>query len=126
MTEPAILLHEEVVRLDPDRIGALYNQLGDVGAENVVCRAMEELAIRMSDLPPLLRKNDLTQLAKIARSLVGIAEQIGMMTLARVARDVATCAHNGDLAALGATMARLSRIGDRSLAAVWDMQDMSV
>ena len=29
----------EAVRLDPDRLGALYRQLGATAAEDVVCRA---------------------------------------------------------------------------------------
>ena len=36
----------ETVRLDRDRLGALYRQLGEDGAEDVVCRAIEELATR--------------------------------------------------------------------------------
>jgi hypothetical protein len=43
-----------------------------------------------------------------------------MLKLARVARDVAELAHGRDVAALGAVMARLDRIGDRSIIAVWD------
>ncbi|MBM7067149.1 hypothetical protein [Actibacterium sp. 188UL27-1] len=117
---------DETVRLDPDKLGTLYYQLGEAGAETVVCRAMEELAIRLHDLPRLLAEGDIDRLGKVARSLVGIAEQIGMMTLARVALDVSRCAGRGDDPALGATLARLQRIGDRSLTAIWDMQDMTV
>lgn len=126
MIESASYYYDERVRLDPDKLTALYVQLGAAGAENVVCRAMEELAIRMADLPGLLRSGDYVKLGKTARSLVGIADQIGMGSLARVARDVSDCAHREDLPALAATLARLGRIGDRSLAAIWDMRDMSV
>ena len=38
----------EQVRVDQERLGILYDQLGESGAEDVVCRAMEELALRMS------------------------------------------------------------------------------
>ena len=38
----------EQVRVDQERLGILYDQLGETGAEDVVCRAMEELALRMS------------------------------------------------------------------------------
>ena len=47
-----------------------------------------------------------------------------MTTLARVARDVLRPAPSHDAAALGATLARLVRIGERSLMAVWDLQDL--
>jgi hypothetical protein len=55
--------------------------------------------------------------------MVAIADQIGMASLARVARDVSSCAVRVDAAALGATLARLERIADVSLMAIWDMQD---
>ena len=61
-----------------------------------------------------------------ARSLGRVAGQVGMVTLARVACDVAECAGRGDTVAAAATWARLERISDRSLVAAWDMQDISV
>lgn len=38
----------EQVSMDHDRLGALYVQLGEAAAEDVVCRALEELAQRSS------------------------------------------------------------------------------
>lgn len=126
MADIPTLKHDEPVGLDRANLESLFCQLGRAGAENVVCRAMEELAVRLIDLAPLHRKGQHTELARRARSLVGIAEQIGLVTLARVAGDVSRCAAIGDEAALAATLARLERIGDRSLTAVWDIQDLSI
>ena len=118
--------HDEGVRLDPDRLGALYAELGHVAAEHVVCRAMEELAVRLTDLQRFHAKGEFEALGRSGRMLAKVAEQIGMTSLARVATSVCDCAGRRDHAALGATMARLVRIGDRSLTAVWDLQDLSV
>ncbi len=63
---------------------------------------------------------------KSARSLVAISEQIGMTLLAQVALDVTRCIDAGDRIALAATMARLLRIGERSLSEIWDLQDLSI
>lgn len=126
MADMAALRHEEGVRLDPDRLMALYEDLGEAGAENVVTRAMEELAFRMSNMQEEFRTNDMETFARNARSLARVAGQVGMITLARVSRDVADCAAKGDAVAVAATWARLGRISDRSLVAAWDMQDMSV
>lgn len=126
MTQISRLYPDEPIGLERSNLESLFLQLGRSGAENVVCRAMEELAVRLSDLPGLYRNGHLEELAKLSRSLIGIAEQIGLTTLARVAGDVAYCAGTGDAAALGATLARLERIGDRSLTAVWDIQDLSI
>lgn len=116
----------ETVRLDPERLGSLYRQLGEVGAEDVVCRAIEELAVRLAHCERLWRQQDSEALRKCTRSLIAISDQIGMTALARVAGDVTCAIDLGDGAAVGATLFRLLRIGERSLMAVWDLQDLSV
>lgn len=124
--EVSALRHEEGVRLDPDRLGALYAELGHVAAEQVICRAMEELAVRLADMQRFLAAADHAAMVRSGRMLAKVADQIGMTSLARVAAAVCDCAGRRDPAAVGATMARLVRIGDRSLTAVWDLQDLSV
>ena len=120
------LVQNETVRLDPDRLGSLYRQLGEAGAEDVVCRAIEELAVRFAHCERLWRQKDHKGLRKCTRSLIAISDQIGMTTLARVADDVTQAIDTGNGAAVGATLFRLLRIGERSLTAVWDLQDLSV
>tara|TARA_R110000868_G_scaffold400956_1_gene675822 strand:- start:74418 stop:74798 length:381 start_codon:yes stop_codon:yes gene_type:complete len=121
-----VLAQQEVVRVDPDRLQALYLQLGDSGAEDVLCRAMEEVAVRLSHTERLYRQDRMGDMRKSARSLVAIADQIGMNALARVSTDVTRCIDVGDPVALAATLARLLRVGERSLTAVWDLQDITV
>ena len=60
---------------------------------------------------------------KCARSMIAISEQIGLTTLSRVAQDVTHALDNCDLPAVGATMFRLMRIGERSLTEIWDQHD---
>ncbi|MEM6303695.1 MAG: hypothetical protein AAF744_03185 [Pseudomonadota bacterium] len=111
----------ERVALDQERLGALYRQLGTPGAEDVVCRAMEELALRMSHTERLYSEGDWPALRKNTRSLIAIADQIGMMMLSKVAGDVTECIDAGDPVAVAATLTRLMRIGERSLTAIWDV-----
>lgn len=114
------------MRLDADRLEELFTQLGEAGAEDVICRALEELAARLSHTERCYREMRFEEMRKSARSLIAIAEQIGMQLLADVARDVTRCIDAGDGAALSATQARLLRIGDRSLGEVRDLQDLSI
>ncbi len=116
----------ENVSVDQDRLGALYSQLGPVGAEDVVCRALEELAMRLSQCNTLFHESDRTGLRKNTRSLVAIADQIGMRALSKVARDVTHCIDHGNSVSVAATLSRLIRVGERSLAAVWDLQDITI
>lgn len=119
------LVQAEQIRLDQDRLAGLYLQLGEASADDIVCRAIEELAMRLSHCERLWRQNDHMALRKSARSLVAISDQIGMATLARVAGDVTNAIDAADGSAIAATLFRLIRIGERSLTAVWDMQDLS-
>nr|WP_157021866.1 hypothetical protein [Zongyanglinia huanghaiensis] len=100
--------------------------MGEVGAEDVICRAIEELAVRLSHCERLWRQNDMPNLRKSARSLIAIADQIGMSAMAGIARDVTCVIDDEDHAATAATLFRLLRVGERSLTAVWDQQDLSV
>ena len=81
----------EQVSVDQERLGALYSQLGEAGAEDVVCRAMEELALRMSSCDRLYWAQDWVGLRKGTHSLTAIDEQNGLQALGRVAADVSAC-----------------------------------
>lgn len=101
-------------------------QLGETSAEDVVCRALEELAARLSHTERCYRELRFEDMRKSARSLIAISEQIGMQLLADVARDVTSCIDSGDGTALSATLSRLLRIGESSLSEIWDVQDLSI
>ena len=114
----------ENVIVDQDRLGALYAQLGEAGAEDVVCRALEELALRLSHSEMLFHQEGWVDLRQNTRSLIAIADQIGMTALSQVAQDVSHCIDRRDITALAATLSRLIRVGERSLTAIWDLPDL--
>ena len=122
----AIFFRDEPVQLDPDALQGLIDQMGEREANDVVCCAMEELAIRLADLPALYRARRLTEVGRLAHSLIGIAEQIGLASLSRAASNVVDCTRRGDTIALSSTLARLERTGERSLSTIWDLRDRSV
>lgn len=119
MAEFAVLRMSEGVRVDAYRVLEIYDQLGESAAEVVLGRAMEELAVALRDLSedrcddPLL----------LADRITALAWQVGLPTLARVAADVVDCQERGDDTGRAATLARLSRVANRSLTAIWDFQD---
>ncbi|QYX58656.1 hypothetical protein K1T73_14160 [Roseovarius sp. SCSIO 43702] len=121
-----MLKQDEAVRLDSGQLEKLYEQLGEAGAEDVVCRALEELALRLAQTERAWREGRLAEMRKSARGLIAIADQIGLNTLAEVARDVTVCVDSGDANAQAATVMRLVRIGERSLSEVWDLQDVTL
>lgn len=126
MEQVTLLEQRETVRLDAVRLEQLYLKLGEAGAEDVVCRALEELAVRLSHTERCYREQDITSMRKSARSLIAIAEQVGMAKLAHVAGDVTNCIDLDDSTALAATLARLLRVGEQSLNEIWDVRDYSI
>jgi hypothetical protein len=120
------LTRAETVHLDRGRLQMLYRQMGETGAETVITRACRELAARLMRCDRLWRLEDWGATRKCARSIIAIAEQIGMEDLARVARDVTVAADRHDPIALAATLARLQRIGRASLRAVWRLRGVVV
>lgn len=121
-----MLKQRESVRLDADRIEALYLELGENSAEDVVCRTLEELALRLGQAERCYRAAQLEDMRRWSRSLIAISEQIGMPLLARVAEDVTRCIDSGDGNALAATFTRLLRIAESSLCEIWEMQDRTL
>lgn len=112
--------------MDTGLLGELLIELGSTGAQDVVCRAIEELSQRLTEAERLYQSAAFPDLRKTVRSLVGIADQLGMWGLARGALHVVDCIDQGDPVALAATHERLLRVGEASLAAVWDLQGLSV
>ena len=126
MAEVAFIEHREVVRVDPDRLDSLHVQLGDSGAEDMIARALYDLGLRIHRIGQAWDAGDFVAIHDQSRTVSAIADQIGMVTLSRVAADVAGSVERGDHAALGATLARLHRIGDSAETVLWDLSDMTL
>jgi len=118
----AILVHDESVSFHPERLAELYSKLGESAAENVVCRALEDMSNRLRRIEAAFWSRETEKVHENALGLIDVADQVGMDTLATVANDVAFCVARGDVVALGGTLARLLRVGDQSLSAIWDEQ----
>ncbi|MDF2141424.1 hypothetical protein [Paenirhodobacter sp. CAU 1674] len=112
------------MNLDPDRIVVLYAELGQVAAERVLSAAMEDLAVHLVAIQMAVLDRQEQVILRGLDELGRLARQVGMRVLSQVARDLADCVTREDAVAQAAVLARLVRIGDRSLTAVWDLQDM--
>lgn len=121
-----VLSPQESARLDADQLEQLYSRLGETEADNVLCRAMEEMAIRLKESERFFDAGALGELHKAVFGLSTVADQVGLNTLARVSSDVLRCIDKGDWVALGATFARLRRSSEQSLTAIWDLQDVTI
>lgn len=115
---------EESVRLDSDRLVVIYAELGQSAAERLIAAAMEDIAVHLVAVQLAARERRAELLLRGAGEIARLAEQVGMVALARVARDLQTCVRRKDRTAQAAVLTRLVRLAEGSLTAVWDLQDM--
>ena len=113
------------VQLDVDRIHKIYTDLGPTRAEDVICRAIEEMALRLFRSDGLWTTRDTERLGTCLRALIAIADQVGMLSITQVARDVQIALSRKDEPAVAATLARLRRVGESSMTNIWDIGNLS-
>lgn len=107
---------KERVQQDSEPIATIYRNLGTTSAEQVVTRALGELALTMASLAAQVRERDMQDLSRQLRRLQRMSENLGMVSLGLVAGDVRDCLDRADVTAFSAVWARLVRIAERSLA----------
>jgi hypothetical protein len=120
------LCPDDRVRQDAEPIAALYRNLGTTSAEQVVTRALGELALTMSGMAAQVRLHDLRDLSRQLRRLQRMGENLGMVSLANVAEDVRVCLERADATAFSAVWARLLRVAERSLASEGEFLDRTL
>ncbi|AZY92527.1 MULTISPECIES: hypothetical protein [Paracoccus] len=120
MAQISALAISEAVRVDSRRVAEIVAELGETSAQHVIGLALEQLAAALTAVDGALDDADLAQAAAHAERMSRLAWQIGLLSLAGVAMDLGSTAELGDVPALAAIRARLLRVGNRSLTAIWD------
>ena len=115
----------ERVRQDGEAIAAIYRNLGTSAAEQMVTRALGELALAMAGIVAQVRAQELADLSRQLKKLQRMAENMGMISLASVSQDARMCLDRCDSTAFAAVWARLLRVAERSLATDKDFAGLS-
>ncbi|MEL6642426.1 MAG: hypothetical protein AAFQ79_00715 [Pseudomonadota bacterium] len=126
MTPVTRLVPHDTPFVDPSCIENLVRQIGKGAAERFVGRALEDLALVLNRVERAKSDGDWERMIDHADSLGSIAEELGLVTLATVASALAHPLRRGDAAAAFAIVARLVRVGEKSLVSVWSTHDMSL
>lgn len=113
----------ETVWIHAGSVKILQKNLGFSGSQDVIERAVFEISERLGQLEKYLLDDDLSSVRKIAKSLVGISAQIGLLLFSKVAADIVICADRNDRVGMISVAGRLLRISDASLYAAVDTSD---
>lgn len=120
------LVPKERLRQDAEPIAAIYRNLGTQAAEQVVTRALAELALMMAGVSRKVAAGEVDDLAHQLRRLQRMAQHLGMVSFAGIAADARACTEAADATGFAAVWARLLRVAERSLASDQDLIDRSV
>ena len=120
MSKIAVLTVDEPVRIDLRRLEQIIGELGEATAVQIIGTALEQLALALTRTVAAVERIDHVGAVTHAEQLARLAWQVGLVTLAAVAVDIADCARRGDVVALEATLARMVRVADRSLTDIWE------
>lgn len=104
------------IQQDAEPIALIYRSMGTHAAEEVVNKALGELALIMSGIAQLVRARDMSALARQLRRLDRMAVQLGLVSLGAVASDAQACLDCDDYTAFSTVWARLVRVAEVSLA----------
>ena len=113
------------VRQDSEPIAMMYRTMGTQAAEQVVNRALAELALTMAGLAEQVRDGEMATVARQLRRLQRMAEQLGLVSIGQIAADARQCQDRPDRTAFEAVWARLVRVAEMSLAAEKGLLDRS-
>ncbi len=111
-----MLRPDDRVRQDAEPIATIYRNLGAASAEQVVTRALTELALTMAGLASQVKAREMSDMDRQLRRLQRMSENLGMVSLGMIAGDVRQCLTRSDVTSFTAVWARLLRVAERSLA----------
>ncbi|MEY3307280.1 MAG: hypothetical protein RLZZ413_1318 [Pseudomonadota bacterium] len=117
---------KERVRLDAEPIASIYRNLGTSSAEQVVSRALGELALTLAGLVEQVRRRELAELGRGLRRLQRMADHLGMISLGLIAAETRICMDRADATAFAAVWARLIRVAEASLSPDKELLDQSL
>lgn len=119
-----VLRCADPLHFDPSALNRLFAEKDPDEVEEVVCRVLEDIAMRLDMLQQGRSQSDFAAMCKPARRIATVAGQIGLTEVAIAAEHVITCLEQVDGVALEATLARLERGFDIAVSEVWNYREL--
>lgn len=111
-------------QFDPEPLHRLFAAKEFHVAEEVVCRMLEDIALRLDMLQRGLASTTFEQMHRPARRIGFVARELGLTEVVAAAEHVRTCLDQADGVAVKATMARLERGFDAAVGEIWNFRDL--
>lgn len=118
-----VLRCPDQLHFDPAPLKHLFQHKSALEAEEIICRLLEDIALRLDLMQSDLAGSQFAKLLKPATQISNVSDQIGLTEVSISAAHVATCLRQRDGVALEATMARLERAFDVAVSEVWNFRD---
>ena len=111
----ARLIPREIFGKDVQELSPLGMTNDDLGQSEFIYAGLEELSRHLKWLDVDYQSGDLARLETRARSVVMLADQLGLRRIGQVAADVIYCIDDPSEVALAATLSRLMRLMTQAL-----------
>ncbi len=105
--------------LDPEPFSAIVAEKGPIEAEEIVCRVLEDIALRLDVLQMVVADHQFEPVSKQARRIEQVALGLGLLDVQNIAANTAQAATQMDGVAVHALVARLERAFDAAVTEVW-------
>ena len=116
----------EGISIDSESLARLRESGCEVQGAARTGELLEDLALGLSRIAIAYRNDRFEDLCAGSQKVAQLATKIGLDRLGRVAGTVAALSRGSDSVALAANLARLMRLGNDALGAIWDLQDQSM
>jgi hypothetical protein len=116
---------KESPQQDIEHIASIYRNLSSQAAQQVIAQALGELAQIMTAMAARIAAHELADVQRQLRRLDRLAQNLGLVTLAQVARDLCHCLQASDATAFAAVWARLLRVLEYTATCNIESQDLN-
>lgn len=101
----------------------LLNGMDTAKTEDLIYDTVEDIAVAIGQMSVLLTEQNYVRLRALAHSVSVNANMLGLMKLDCLTADLVGCIERCDTHAIAAVVARIQRVGEASLVAIWELQD---
>ncbi|WP_193749851.1 hypothetical protein [Shimia sp. SK013] len=122
MDQVSRLLFSEAALVNEDELTRLYIKMDYRKAEQLIIAAIDALSEALAAAEVAYNSNNDQYLMAACRNIARASRRLGLDQLASVARDVRIALHQDDDVAAQATLARMLRLGEPSMRALWDIK----